>query len=137
MAKVVFKIIQICFTSLHILLLATEGVSLTLNGVPVANNSYVDIEDIGESDDALLCSTDKTDCCTPDDGTRAGEWYFPDETKVSIRGANPPENLFYRNRGQSVVRLNRHGNPSERGLFRCQVPDASNTMQSIYINIGN
>ena len=114
-----------------------DGVQLSLRGARIANNSYVDVEDIGESDNALLCITDKTHCCAPPySHKRAGEWYFPDGYKVTIEGSNPPENLFFRNRGQGVVRLNRRGNPSERGLFRCQVPDASNTMQSIYINIG-
>ena len=115
-------------------MLATEsGVSLTLKGASIANNSYVDADDIGEGDDdALLCRTDRSSCCA---SPRAGEWYFPDGNKVNIEGSNPPENLFFRNRDKSVVRLNRRGNPSERGLFRCQVPDAANNIQSVYIYI--
>ena len=93
----------------------------------------MNVDDIGEGGDALLCHTNKSDCCYRN---RAGEWYYPDETNVGIKGYLPPENLFYRNRGQSVVLLNRCGNPAERGLFRCRVPDANNLLQTIYVNIG-
>ena len=111
------------------------GVSLSLRGVSIANNSYVDIDYIGEHHDALLCHTNKTDCCVYK-YARAGEWYFPNGTKVNILGYNPPENYFYRNRGQSVVRLNGRGSPSQRGRFRCEVPDANNNKQNVFINIG-
>ena len=44
---------------------------------------------------------------------------------------------FYRERKTKVVHLNRrHGTSTERGRFRCEVPDASNTMQTVYVNIG-
>jgi hypothetical protein len=44
--------------------------------------------------------------------------------------------FFFRNRFQSVVRLLRVGQPLETGFFRCEVPDASNTNQSLYVNVG-
>ena len=116
---------------------AAEGVQLSLTGAPIANNSYVDIDDIGEGAAALLCHTNKTDCCVGQN--RAGEWHFScnQDMKVGILGYSPlASSLFYRNRGQSVVRLNRRGNPSQRGCFRCEVPDASNVDQIIFVNIG-
>ena len=114
-----------------------EGVQLSLRGVAIANNSYVDVDDIGEGDNAgLLCHTNKTNCCGQRPN-RAGEWYFPNEDmKVEILALSPANNFFYRNRGQRVVRLNRRGSPSERGLFRCEVPNANNVNQTIYVNIG-
>ena len=120
------------------LFFAAESVHLTLKGAPIANHSFVDVDDIGEGDAALLCHTNKTDCCMGH-RNRAGEWYFScnQDMKVGILG-NPPlaSSLFYRNRGLSVVRLNRHGNPSQRGCFRCEVPDANNVNQTIFVNIG-
>ncbi|MCG8620649.1 MAG: hypothetical protein MJE68_01440, partial [Proteobacteria bacterium] len=108
---------------------------LSLRGQSIANNSYVNINDIGERDDALLCHTDKTDCCSGS-YNRAGEWYYPSGIQVGIYGDYYDE--FYRNRGTRVVRLNyRQGSFTERGLFRCEVPDASNINQRIYVNIGN
>ena len=112
------------------------GVFLSLKGQFIANNSYVYIDDIGEYDDALLCHTNKTDCCylLP---YRAGEWYFPNGASVVNLGRSYGE--FYRDRGPQVVRLNRRKGTfaTARGIFRCEVPDANYNMQTIYINIGS
>ena len=110
---------------------------LSLNGHFIANNSYVDVDDIGEDDDALLCHTDKPDCCNPFlvYGIRAGEWYYPNGSRVGIQGGYQDE--FYRNRRAQVVRLNRRqGTFTARGLFRCEVPDASGIIQTVFVNIG-
>jgi hypothetical protein len=32
--------------------------------------------------------------------------------------------------------LNRYGNPSERGRFRCEVPNAAGVMVTMHVNIG-
>ena len=107
---------------------------LSLKGQSIANNSYVAVDDIGEGDDALLCHTNKIDCCR--NPYYYGEWYYPSGIQVGIYGHYYDE--FYRNRGTRVVRLNyRQGSFTERGLFRCEVPDASNINQRIYVNIGN
>ena len=108
---------------------------LSLRGQSIANNSYVNINDIGEYEDALLCHSDKPGCCSGPPN-RAGEWYYPNGTRVETMGRSDDE--FYRDRGTQVVRLNhRPGSFTERGLFRCEVPDASNINQRIYMNIGN
>ena len=108
---------------------------LSLNRHPIANNSYVDVNDIGEYDDALLCHTDKPDCCYPYYGLRVGEWYYPNGSRVRIQGGYQDE--FYRNRGAQIVRLNRRqGTFTARGLFRCEVPDINNNIQTVYVNIG-
>ena len=94
----------------------------------------MDVDDIGKDDDALLCHTDKRDCCG-EYSNRAGEWYFPNGAKVGVEGISEDE--FYRDRGTQVVRLNlRQGTSTERGLFRCEVPDSINVMQTVYVNIG-
>lgn len=97
----------------------------------------------GASDmEGLLCHTDKIDCCAsgqvPGEGT-LGHWYFPNGTVVDSRSSNTDAgraDFFFRNRFQSVVRLLRVGNPLETGLFRCEVPDASNVNQTLYVNVG-
>ena len=107
---------------------------MSLNGKNITNNSYVDVHDIGINQTALLCNTDKTNCCG-EPPNRAGKWYFPSGTEVKTRGGFQDE--FYRDRGRQVVRLHhRIGTFTERGLFRCEVPDADDIMQSITINIG-
>ena len=68
-------------------------------------------------------------------GGGQGEWYFPNGNSVEIRGTRYGD-IFYRNRGTRLVRLNRVGNPPERGRFRCEVPNAAGVMVTMYVNIG-
>ena len=106
-----------------------------LQGRTYLNNSVVAINDIGEGDNALLCMTDKPDCCSPLNGTIAqGEYYFPNNS--SVPNGHNKNNSLYRNRGPQVVRLNRRNNVlSPTGVYRCEIPDSSGTNRSIYINI--
>ena len=93
----------------------------------------MDIDDIGIMENALLCHTNKTDCCD-NPHTRAGEWYYPNGEKVGIQSR---QEEFYRNRGMQLIRLNRRKQISEqRGRFRCEIPDAKNNSQSVYAYIG-
>ena len=122
---------------MFIILFATDGVTLSLNGRAIANNSYVDVRDIGDSDDnALLCHTDKINCCRL---PNKGEWYYPNGINVKQYWTSKtasPDNYYYRNRGPRVVRLKRVGNPHQRGLFWCEVINQNNENQTIFVNIG-
>ena len=112
----------------------TVGVYLSLGS---GNNSDVLLTDIGEGDSALSCFTDLTQCCRDSDTVGEGglgEWLSPNGSLVQVSGAGDD---FYRNRGQSVVRLNRRNNAtSPTGQFCCVVPDATYTMVTICTNIG-
>ena len=113
-----------------------SGVYLSLKGVYLANNSYVDVDDIGEDENALICYTNKTSCCHRP--YWVGEWLFPNGSNVQIVGWNQnsgASGFFYRNRGDRVVRLNRYGNPLETGHFYCQLPDANDVIQILHVNI--
>ena len=104
------------------------GVKFMLHNQTYLNNSVVAIDDIGEGDNALLCVTDNTECCS----NRVGQFYYPDNTTVSFSGTNS----LYRNRGPHVVRLNRKNNVlSPTGIYRCEIPDANGDMQDVYIDI--
>ena len=99
------------------------------------NNSIVTVDDIAENDGALLCYTNNKTCCKTNGLTGTGEWYYPNKTMVSFGSYNRGGD-FYRNRGPSVVRLNRRNNTTmPTGVFRCEIPDASGTNQSIYVGI--
>ena len=93
----------------------------------------MDVSDIGEEDDALLCHTNKTDCCNSSmSQIQAGEWYYPNGTLVGIMGIE-----FYRDRHTQVVRLHHHqGRFVLGGRFRCEAPNGTGDMQSIYVYIG-
>ena len=114
-------------------------VYLSLHGrIYASTNSYIDIDEIGEGDEAaLLCITDLMRCCRGIDrlGDPAlGQWFYPNGINVSIEGAGYD---FYRNRGPSVVRLNRRNNAtSPTGLYCCGVPDSTFTQHRVCANIG-
>ena len=105
------------------------------------------IIEVGEGEDALLCKTNKDDCCGH--GNRFGEFKYPNGVKVPV---NSYGHSFYRNRGHRVVRLNRRvevlpelsvddplqvaeRNTFPVGEYCCEVPDACNDIQRVCINL--
>lgn len=62
-----------------------------------------------------------------------GQWHFPDGTQVEIRDML---GALYRNRGPSVVRLNRRNNATmPTGMFHCEIEDNDEINNDIYIGI--
>ena len=115
---------------------------MDLNGVTLPNNSLVDFDDIpnvsgaeGAPGDVLNCRTDLQACCN--DGLQmlpapVGEWYYPNGTALDFDAGGA---TFRRNRGLMNVRLWRRATPTERGRFRCELPNAQNVIQTVYVNI--
>ena len=120
------------------------GVFLSINGTNIPNNSYVMSFDIGIGGTGLLCNTDRSDCCRGSDhpsGTAQGRWYLLNGNEVMSFTAEDmarpePDNFFSRSRGTGVVRLTRNNNPTDRGRFRCEIPDADGDTVTLYVNIG-
>ena len=110
--------------------LGTGDIWFTLRNTTYQNNSIVILEDIGEGDDALLCKTNQIACCRPQNTSFRVNWFFPTGTRV------PSHNVWniYRTRGQMVVRLHRREGGVE-GMYRCEIPDAMNVTQTIYIGV--
>ena len=103
-------------------------VFISLKGAVIPDHGYVAISDIGFSDNnALLCITNRP--ATP----YSGNWYGPDETKVY--GSDVPGVI--RNRGLMVVRLRRTIGTAPEGIYRCSVPDAASTFQTIFVGLYN
>ena len=102
-----------------------------LRGTPYKNNSIVTLEDIGEGDDALLCITNQTACCRHPYTGVIGNWFFPNGTRVPSSGDQWD---FHRTRGQMVVRLHRRRGGVE-GVYRCEISDAMNVNQTVYIGV--
>ena len=103
------------------------------------NNSVVTITDIGAGSAALLCITTSKPCCFsgPPPGTH---WYFPNGTRVDRFNTLP----YYRNRtdtglpsnaSRGIVLLHRNPEGTTIGVFRCEIPDASGDLQSLYVGI--
>ena len=115
------------------------GVYLSLRGVVYANNSAIQITEIGETNSmfntGLQCITDRRPCCASPEG-RAGEWFFPNGTHVPLQYS---ATSFYRNRGNDgTVNLNRLNTNVmiPTGLFCCEVPDVAGDTQPLCANIG-
>ena len=108
----------------------------SLNGTTYQNNSLVTLEDIGENNTSLLCLTNFSACCRSlksENRSASGNWFFPNGSRVPSKNTN--EQLdFYRDRGQSMVRINRRRG-GEEGIYRCEIPDSMNVQQSIYIGV--
>ena len=114
----------------------TAALGFVLNGVTYASGSAVLRTDIGEGDAALQCTTDSTTCCTnQNSGTRAGDFYFPNGSRVDIE-LRSPSNSYYRTRSSQFISLNRRPTATQTGQFRCEIPDASGTKVNLFINIG-
>ena len=60
-----------------------------------------------------------------------GDWYYPNDTGVPNNGDGWE---FYRNRGPSVVRLNRRRD-EVTGIYRCEIPDAAGVNQTMFIGV--
>ena len=112
-----------------------SGVWFSLRNITYQNNSCVTLEDIGEGDDALLCVTNLTTCCLPpytvENGSVLGDWFSPNGTRVC---GEDDQWDSCRNRGQMVIRLNRQRGGVE-GIYRCEIPDSTNILQTIYIGV--
>ena len=117
-------------------------------GETIPSDSFVDLDDVlniasgahpsNNDPRALVCLTDLEDCCAVPRTVR-GDWYFPDGTTVGSVGGDP---RFLANRGandgtnQGSVRLfRRYSTPPGRGHFHCELPNAANVNQIIYVNI--
>ena len=121
---------------------STENTYIGVSSIPVPgdvwfslrnktyqNHSHVILEEIGESHDALLCVTNFTTCCQHPH--TKGNWFFPNGTRVPSSGA---EWDIYRTRGHMVVYLHRRKGGVE-GMYRCEILDSTNIMQTIYIGV--
>ena len=116
-----------------------------MNGAIIPNHSFILLDNIGESNESLLCMTDLLACCRSEyTGGRwpLGDWFFPNDTAVPntiIGYLGRYEEMpivwdFYRNRGPSVVRMHRRRG-GVTGIYRCEVPDANGVYQRMYVGL--
>ena len=116
---------------------------MDLSALTLPNKSLLNFDDIpnfstsgGVLDDSVLnCRTDLEACCNAGQQNlpaSLGEWYYPNGTALDY---DPGGATFRRNRGLMNIRLWRRHTPTERGRFRCEVPNAQNVTQIVYVNI--
>ena len=106
-----------------------------MNGAVTPNHGFVLLDNIGEGDDALLCLTDQPACCRPPYtgamGLAIGNWFFPNGTRVPSSGSQWG---LHRTRGQMLVSLHRRRG-REDGVYRCEIPDAMDVIQTLYVGL--
>ena len=123
-----------------------SGVTVNLNGLALPNDSFVDFDDIpnlsitgGATDVVVLnCSTNLEACCNAglqNLDAPVGDWYYPNGTALPFDTSPEGGTTFRRNRVLMNVRLWRRNTPPERGRFRCELPNAQNVNQTVYVNI--
>ena len=118
-------------TSYQYLFLLTD-VYLSLDGTVIPNHGYVNISDIGSSDDsALLCYTNRPP--PPNSTTSGGDWWAPDGTRV-FDTAVPGVSL---SRAPMVVRLKRASGTPPEGIYRCSLKDNTSTVIPLHVGLYN
>ena len=95
------------------------------------------ITDIGEIRNALVCITNFSECCRQSyTGNSPREWYYPNNGSI-VRNS-PAGRDFYRDRGPSVVRLNRRNNATPpTGIYQCTIPVNNQIGVDIYVGVYN
>ena len=100
----------------------------------LTNNSYIYYANISDGDSALKCVTDSSNCCND---SNVGNWR--DERGRAVQQGADEATCLYVTREHGVVSLNRKSDciPESSGLWRCDIPDLREVMQSNYIYISN
>ena len=105
---------------------SSTDVYLSLNGEVIPNHGYVQISDIGISNDdtALLCHTNRPP--PPGSTQSGGDWVAPNGDRVGGIGSTDVLGLE-RTRDSMLVRLRRNSGTPNEGIYQCEVNDATNT----------
>ena len=104
------------------------------DGRSLSNNSFIYSRDITSGDLALKCMTDNVDCCND---ASVGNWR--DARGSPVQEGRDGSSCLYVTRGDGEVSFNRKSGCTNHtsGLWRCDIPDSSGDMQSLYIYISN
>ena len=99
-----------------------------------SNNSYIYYANISHGDKALKCVTDYHNCCT-----NSSDVNWNDETGTVVYEGPDDTSCLYITRGYQEISLNHKSNciPDTSGLWRCDIADYNNEIQSFYIYISN
>lgn len=94
---------------------------LSFSGKNLSNHSYVNFSTVGDVNNSIQCHTDLVTCCTSDQGTDRGDWFYPSGERVSINSDSEP---FYQHWANQSVDLRYSGVPavpSSMGIYQCTI----------------
>ena len=129
--------------ALSILVLVVYSVIVNCQSLPQfqyfaetpGNNSLIHYNRNDVEAAALKCKTDRDDCCHD---TNVANWR--DERGKLVQEGADDGTCLYVTRGDGEISLNRRNSsciPPTSGLWRCDIPDSSGEIQSLYIYISN
>ena len=100
----------------------------------LSNNSFIYHRDIVDGDQTLRCVTDNVNCCND---YNVGSWGV--ESGRPVYEGEDGTTCLYVTRGYGVISLQRNRSCIDHtsGLWRCDIPDSSGKMQSLYIYISD
>ena len=91
-------------------------VSFGSMGPALADHSYVDLSTVGTVDDnAVVCHTDLSTCCSGSQGFHRGNWYFPNGTRLPLAG------VIYLGRTDQIAVIRRTTATGPTGIYRCDI----------------
>ena len=107
------------------------GVRLELHTKERSNNTLITVDNIGE---ALLCSTDRVDCCTDhDEYSIAGNWFLPNGSKIPSTTSTQSLHITL---GNQTVGLNVNNSlQAPTGIYHCEIMDKKNITHYLYAGI--
>ena len=83
----------------------------------LANHSYVDLSLVGTSgSDSVQCHTDLSTCCSNQQGSHRGDWYFPNGDRLPF---SSNVEVTFEVRTAQRVDLRRKTGTSPTGIYRC------------------
>ena len=84
----------------------------------LADHSYVDISQVGNSgSNTVGCHTDLMTCCSGDQGSHRGDWYFPNGERLPF----PDGSDIVEARQAERLELRRNRGTEPTGIYRCDI----------------
>ena len=113
---------------------------LTFMGNNIPNNSYVDLNTVGNYDyydliNNLQCHTDLNTCCRSGHGPDRGDWYFPNGNRLPFTGIG----VVNERRSYKLVVLQYTGSGGTSGIYRCDIEtnavNNNDGNESVYVGL--
>ena len=114
-----------------------SGVTLEQGPNELSNNSLLTVDDIGEAERALYCTSDRKFCCLNDSYADRDYWFLPNGSQVESLPTNDSGTLVV-SLGYQMVGLNcvNYSSSDEipAGVYHCEMMDKNNITHYLYIN---
>ena len=128
----------LCLISALVEVHSQTAPNVTLMGINIPNNSYVNLTTVGTDFlvNDIQCYTDLVTCCSGAQGPNRGDWYFPNTSRLRFDFSN---DIVYESRHVQVVRLLYTGSNGTSGIYRCDIEtiavNNSNGRETLYIGL--